>query len=515
MSGLAPLPESDYYTRLWSAEQLIARHGAVLRYTPEAGWLVWVGTHWEIRGTETPVGFAADTVRQWYTDAASLDSRTGKEVLVKWAIRCESETVLREMCTLAAGLEGSPVRANIAQFDAQPWLISLQNGTLDLETGRLHKHRREDYLTVCLPFDYEPDAPAPVWEAFLARVQRGRPDMVPYLQRICGYSLTGLTGEKCLFFLYGVKDTGKSTFVETLQTVLGAYARKVSISILMPQRQGDLAVMPYVAELDGRRVVVASETAENKRLNEELVKDLTGQDRMEARRLFHKPFNFKPQFKIWIYGNHRPTIIGTDDSIWGRIHVVPFDERISEEERDGQLQTKLAAERAGIFAWMVQGATAWRTEGLQPPPRVQEATADYRAEQNVLGHFLAECCERDAGARVLLSELFAVYMVWARQNNERVLSAREVGKRLREGLGVHVGPGARNQTTVFDWALRPEVVNELAKVSENAREGQRNGYRGQPLDISLTSTNTRRRRDDALICSICGAPTPCDCDRLR
>ena len=257
--------------------------------------------------------------------------------------------------------------------------------------------------------------------------------MIEFIRQAIGYSLSGATSEQCLFFLYGLGFNGKSVFAETLQALLNDYSRRTPADTLMAKRFDD-GISNDVARLPGARVVIASELEEGRRLNETLVKDLTGGDRITARFLRKEFFEFAPTFKIWMYGNHKPEIRGTDKGIWRRVRVVPFDVTIPAEERDPDLINKLKAELPGILAWAVRGFTAWQAAGaLLTPKCVQDATAQYRAEQDLIAAFLEECClTGNSLYTVTAGALFRAYKAWAEENNERVMNQRKFSMSMSE-----------------------------------------------------------------------------------
>lgn len=324
------------------------------------------------------------------------------------------------------------------------------NGTVDLRTGELRPHRREDLITRLAPVEYDPDAEAPLWEAFLRRIMDGNEDLIRFLQRAVGYSLTGDTSEQCFFLLYGTGANGKSTFLEAIRAMLGDYAQQADFgTFLVQNRDGP---RNDVARLVGARFVSAVEVESGRRLSETLVKQLTGNDRVVARFLYREHFEFVPTFKLWLAANHKPVIRGADHAIWRRIKLIPFQVTIPPEDRDRQLAARLRAELPGVLAWAVRGCLEWQQYGLGEPPEVTEATNEYRAEMDPLGPFFGERCVLHPNARAYAGELYAGYAAWCEQAGERPMSQREFGLRLQErgferrivrGRVVWVGLGLR------------------------------------------------------------------------
>ena len=259
----------------------------------------------------------------------------------------------------------------------------------------------------------------------------GNADLIEFLQRAIGYSLTGDTSERAFLILHGAGRNGKSTLLETVRAVLGPdYADRTRTETLLAKKEGEIP--NDVAKLRGLRFVTASEADEGRRLAEATIKDLTGGDAISARFMRAEWFSFLPQFKLWLGTNHRPVIRGTDNAVWDRIRLVPFDVRIPEAEQDKHLRDKLLAEAPGILAWAVEGCRSWRQDGLGAPREVREATAGYRGEMDVLGAFLDDCCIVDPNAHAAAKDLYAAYTRWCDENGERSLSQKAVGQRLAE-----------------------------------------------------------------------------------
>jgi putative DNA primase/helicase len=417
-----------------NGERFTARHGADVRYDHSTGaWFIWTGTHLRRDDDGAIMRLAKTTARSIYEEAATA-ARAGNDEaaghVARWARTSAGDARLRAMLNQAR--VALPIAVTHDRFNAHPLLLNVQNGTIDLETCRLMPHDRADLLTYVLPVAYDPDAPSPMWCAFIDRITGGNSALAGYLARAVGYTLSGSTAAQCLFFLYGRGANGKSTFVETIMALMGDLADKARAAVLMQDERE--RVPNEIAALAGRRLVVASELADGGRLNEGLVKDLTGGDTMSARFLYGEPFTFKPAFKLWLYGNHKPTITGTDDGIWRRVQLIPFTVQIPESERDPALPAKLRAELPGILAWAMRGWQEYQRDGLGMPAAVTQATADYRAESDTLGLFLAECCHMAEGATARGAELYTAYLTWAERGGLRrplsnVRFSRALGER--------------------------------------------------------------------------------------
>jgi putative DNA primase/helicase len=413
-------------TDLGNSERFIQRHGADVLYCYAWGaWLVWTGVRWERDDGGKVQRLAKATVRHTYKEAGEAEDEQERKALAQHATRSEAEARIRAMLELAKSEE--PVSSE--DLDARPWLLNVQNGTIDLRTGTLQPHRREDLITKLAPVSYDPNATAPTWTAFLERVQPDE-EMRAFLQRAVGYSITGDTSEQCMFINHGGGANGKSTSQETIAAALGDYAMRAPTEMLLAKRAG--GIPNDVARLKGARFVAASETEEGRRLAESLIKDLTGQDTITARFMRAEWFDFQPTHKLSLSTNHKPEIRGTDAAIWRRIRLIPWSVTIPPGEQDKRLPAKLRAELPGVLAWIVQGCLEWQRIGLQPPEEVRRATGRYRAEMDVLAAFIDEECIVAEHASATAKALYGAYRVWCEDNGERPESQRRFGSRLKE-----------------------------------------------------------------------------------
>ncbi|MCQ2173295.1 MAG: phage/plasmid primase, P4 family [Bacteroidales bacterium] len=336
-------------------------------------------------------------------------------------------------------------------LDRNKSVIGVKNGIVDLKTGELLPHDREAYLTKQCPIVYDPDAPTPkLWLQFLNDIFGGDPYMLEYIQKCVGYSLSGSTSEQCAFFLFGTGRNGKSTFLEIVRGILGDYATNIQPQTIMVNPKSGNAPSSDIARLKGARLVTSVEPNEGMRLDEGLLKQLTGDDVVTARKMFAEEFEFKPEFKLWMATNHKPLIRGTDTGIWRRIHLIPFEVQIPSDKVDKKLKYKLAKEADSILKWAVQGCLKWQNDGLRMPQKVLNAVREYQHEMDVVSAFLDACCVTGEG-ETKASKLYAVYASWADENNEYKMSSTKFGTELmrKDFIGRKIGrDGCRYYTGV-------------------------------------------------------------------
>lgn len=421
-----------------NSERFRDRYGLIARFIHLWGrWYIWNDKYWEHDQTGKIDRLAKQTVRAIYNEAADAPDTETAQQIAKHASKSGSASARAAMLRLAQS--ELPIATSHDKLNTNPYLVNVQNGTYNLKTNQLQPHDRGDLITYVLPVSYDPEAKCPLWEAFLYRIMDGNEKMIRYLQRLIGYSLSGLTVEQYLFFLFGNGANGKSVLIEILLALSGEMGIKTGVETVM-QKSRDGGIPNDIAALAGKRVAVTSELPDNKRLNEAAVKDMTGGDRLTARFLHQEFFTFSPQFKLWMYGNHKPVITGTDDGIWRRIHLIPFNVQIPKNERDPHLSGKLQAELSGIFAWAIQGWRDYQENGLQPPDEVNAATDSYRAESDELGGFISDMCVVRPETSARASELYDAYTKWGGQTYQtQVQFAKAMGNRGFEKQKTRLG----------------------------------------------------------------------------
>ena len=338
-------------------------------------------------------------------------------------------------------------------FDADPYLLGVQNGVVNLRTGEHRAAEKEDMLLKRCQIDFKAGVGCPMWEAFLEDVQPDA-DIRDFLQRAIGYACTGMTTEQVLFFLFGLGQNGKSTFIETIEHILGDYVWRSSADLFLETRADDNK-MNMLASLPEKRFVVGAEMPQDGRLAENRIKDLTGGDMIVARKLFCEAFNYRPTHKLFFYGNHRPTIRGTDTGIWRRLLLIPFSIEVPEAKRDRGIVERLRSESQGILNWMLEGCLLWQAEGLNPPESVRAAVAEYRDEEDLINQFVEQFCELGDGLSVDRRKLSYAFECWMKEAGYKfTLSPRAVGDRVSRLPGVRPGKKSGNARFWSGIALR-------------------------------------------------------------
>ncbi|MGH6956966.1 MAG: DNA primase family protein [Caulobacteraceae bacterium] len=411
--------------------RLLARRGDDIWFVPGLNaWIVWDGDHWVWDRDAARVRCMTGELHLDIYAEARQAPRADVEHFLKWARQCQTKSVIASITALAAGQIS--VRLPIDAIDGDPLVVGIDGArqVIDLTTGNVRPAARDDLVTRSLAVSHLGNAcEAKRWRSFLDEVFEGDAELIAWLKRFLGYCLTGLNREHVFVFAHGAGANGKTVLLNVCQAIWGDYGRTIQPETLMAQVRSGSAPSPDVARLAGARLVQGSETEEGRPLAEALLKQLTGGDTITARDMYSRPFEFTPRFKLMLAGNHRPRIKGTDNGIWRRIRLLPFNRTFAGEQRDPGLTAALIAEAPHILAWLVEGCRDYLEEGLDPvPSSIAAATAGYRQEEDVVGRWFAERVSRDGEA--LSSHLYADYRTWAEASGERALSLQAFGRRL-------------------------------------------------------------------------------------
>jgi putative DNA primase/helicase len=428
-------PPAFPLTDLGNAERLVAQHGADCRYVPGMGWHLWDGRRLRRDDDGAILRRAKLTVRAILSEAQDVEDPDQRKAVTKWALASETESKLRAAVSLAES--DLKVIVHAAELDQKPYLLNVENGTLELTTGELRAHDRGDLLTKLAPVTWQPGATDATLESFLAGIFEDRPEQAPaltaYLQRVAGYALSGDRREERLFFLHGTTNSGKSTLLEAMKGMLGDYALTADFETFL-KRRGDAGARNDIARLAGARLVISLEVEEGKQLAEGIIKALVGGDTIAVRYLYSEAFEYRPQFALFLAANARPHINASDGAMWRRIDQIPFtNTRVAGKNLDTGVKAHLLtdpAARSALLAWAVAGFTAWQKERLATPAAVRAYTEEYRAENDPLAGWLNDACVLDPTATALSSELNNSYTAWVDINREKPISTKDFAAAL-------------------------------------------------------------------------------------
>ena len=417
------------------ATRFVDRFARDIRFVHDRSlWMTWTDNRWRPDRDGSVLRLAVKLSGEMLAAAAlitgtSKADQQAREQAAQEALACGDRRNIQDFLELAK----VDIRILLAsdKLDADLWTVAAQNAVVDLKTGIARDFTRSDFTTRELGTPADPQAECPRWIKFMEEVF---PDesVRNFVHKAAGYTLTGDTREQVFFFAFGTGRNGKSKFVEALEHVMGTYGVRAGKGIVAANGRGDFP-KGEVAELAGARLACASETGEGERMNEELVKDLTGSDFMRGEHKYERGFRFKPVCKLWICGNHKPTIRGTDGGIWRRVRLIPFLQTFEGTADDRNLSAKLAAEAPGILNWLIQGCQLWRDEGLEAPDPIRQAVDSYRTEEDTLADFIGECVTEDVDANTSHADLFRSYQFFCGESGIRFpLTAKLLAKKLRE-----------------------------------------------------------------------------------
>ncbi|GAA4647890.1 hypothetical protein GCM10023116_01520 [Kistimonas scapharcae] len=414
--GISGLVSSGLETDDELTQAFNTLYGDNWRYCDQWGkWFVWTGQCW----SQDKVLYVCHLSRLLCRAAAHHAEKERQRN------RLASTSTIQNIVKLA---RSSPCHATTAdEWDRDPWLLNTPGGVVDLKTGRLLAHRRSDMMTRMTTAT--PEGDCPLWLRFMNDVTDGDRALVDYLQKVVGYCLTGVTTEHALFFLHGGGANGKSVFVHVLMSILSNYAANAPVETFMETRTEKHPT--DLASLQGARYVSSVETEQGKRWNESKLKTLTGGDKISARFMRQDFFEYTPQFKLVIAGNHKPSIRNVDEAMKRRLHLIPFTVTVPDEKKDRSLPNKLLRERGGILAWAVEGCLRWQKEGIKPPTTVVKATQDYFDGEDTLGQWIDERCEMGRAKRESVARLYADFKLWSEEQGQYVGSVKRFSESMQ------------------------------------------------------------------------------------
>lgn len=455
------------HTELGNAEWFAHEYRERILHSNQYGWLVWNQKKWEIDDMSKVEVQATKLFKKLMAfhsviedeDAAAAEEKAAR----KWGHASQSRRVITNSLLLAKAL--LPVKNE--QLDTNKYLLNCQNGIVDLKTGTLLPHASHHLMTKIADVGYEKDADAPTWKKFLETIfvdEKGKTDfeLIRYVQKLIGYTMTGDITDQSMYFLYGGGKNGKSTFINTIKDILGDYARQTNKETFISKEHNGSANSD-VARLAGSRFVSAVESNEGEKLDESIVKQITGGESIIARFLHKDYFEFAPEFKVFFTTNHKPIVKGSDEGIWRRIKLIPFLAFIPEEKRDATLPVKLKEEANGILNWMVEGCLMWQKEGLKPPASVEGSNKSYREEMDLLLPFIIECCNINPLTNVGFKELYNEYKLYCQENGDFELKKRTFGREL-ESRGYKKENGTGNKVVIHGLELNEVVMKQKEAV---------------------------------------------------
>ncbi|MCM3030354.1 phage/plasmid primase, P4 family [Niallia sp. MER 6] len=425
-------------TELGNAERIAYEYGHVIKYVSDMGWLIWDGKRWKIDNKKEIERITAKVLRGLY--------KSEDESETKWARMCERRNIrmnsIKDLMPL--------VPAEREDFDRHKYLFNVENGIVDLKTGKLQPHDRELGLTKITNVEFNENTQCPEWLKFLDQIFQGDKELIEYMQRLIGYSLTGEITEQIMVFLIGGGSNGKSTFINTIKDLMGEYGKQAKSDTFIKKKE--TGANNDIARLVGSRFVSAIESEDGEQLSEAFVKQITGGEPVLARFLRQEYFEFIPEFKVFFTTNHKPVIKGVDEGIWRRVKLVPFNLQLPKHKRDLKLPEKLSLEMPGILNWALEGCLKWQQSGLREPAIVQKSTGDYKEDMDILGPFLFERCYKNDSVKIEAKELYKVYSDWCFQNGEHSLPNRKFYRTL-ESQGFKRERGTGNKFFVHGITL--------------------------------------------------------------
>lgn len=381
-------------------------------------WIYWDGVRWASDENGEIKRRADKMLADMAKDLKEMQDDPAYNAYKKHLSRSRSHRGKEGFIAEARHLEGVPVLPS--EMDRAGNAFNVRNCLISLKTGKTAEHDKKYMISKLAPVTYDENAKCPRWDRFIEEITCGDKSLQLYLQRMIGYCMTAYTKEQCMFFLYGNGSNGKSVFVDTIAYMLGEYAASCQPETVMMRDRNNTA-RGDLARLKGARMVVTSEPNDGCRLDEGIVKQMTGgtENKLTARFLYGREFEFSPEFKIVMSTNYKPVIKGTDNGIWRRVRLIPFTAEFTKENRDPQLTEKLRRELPGILNWAIAGAVGWCKEGLPPCAIIDEAGQEYRSEMDRVQQFLDDCTTRSESSSTQASTLYKCYKAWCSEQGDR------------------------------------------------------------------------------------------------
>ncbi len=418
-------------TDTWNAKAIHLMYGKDLKYCDALrGWFHWNTKFWEADEKYKIYKIIQSSSNRIISKASTIsDDETRKKVL-KHAINLQNEPKMKNAMNL---LRAEPeITKTSDEFDSNPWVLNCQNGTLNLETDDFYQQRREDFITKCIRFDFDPKAECPEWHKFIRSIFMEDDELIKFIQRAVGYSLSGNVSEDCIFMFYGDGANGKSTFLKHILKILGPYAITTPADTLL-EKKGD-APLNDIARLKGHRFVSCVESGRSRYMDEARVKQMTGGDPIPARFLYKEYFEFYSTFKIFFATNNLPNVSELSNGIWRRLFAIPFNNHYLKDDIDHNLDAKLSAEYPGILNWAIKGFQEWKLNRLGTAATIQDFTQHYREDSDIIQIFLDEMCDHnfETGQQsISATDLWRVFSDWNKEIKGKQYKRREFNDYLK------------------------------------------------------------------------------------
>jgi putative DNA primase/helicase len=417
-----------------NAERLKDRIGQRIRFNFDTNkWLIWNGKFWEVDRTNQIKFFAEVIIAEMRKEAEVISDEKTRKALMRNVTRA-SQTGGKK-----ALLEESKHYVQILseQLDNDDFLLNTLDGMVDLKTGVVYEHNKEKYMSYIINHQIDRINKPVKWLAFLDEIFQGDKELINFIHKAVGYTLTGSIREQSMFLTFGDGSNGKSVFLDVIKRLLCDYGANAQVETLLERKSnGSGGASEDLARLKGVRFVTTGENSQGSKLNEGLIKQMTGGEKITARHLYAEYFEFYPKFKIWLATNHKPIIRGNDTGIWRRIISIPFNYKVPREKRNKSLIFELQEEMGAILKWAIDGCLKWQKEGLKLPDAITKSNQDYQEEMDIITIFLKDHTKTDPQSKVLATKIYQEYVAWAKSSNEWVASStifgRELGKRFKK-----------------------------------------------------------------------------------
>ncbi|MDP1722954.1 MAG: phage/plasmid primase, P4 family [Candidatus Gottesmanbacteria bacterium] len=512
MKLINPSSEPIRCTDTSNAEKIVELFGDRVRFDHRRKrWLLWKSPRWCPDDSGEINRFAVLAVKQLYSDAKDIEDLSKRTAVAKWAIQSESKMRLDASTGIAKNL--LPIADNGQEWDQHKNLLACENGIIDLNDGSFREGKQEDRITMSTHISYDPAATCPRWEQFIGEIFEGNEELIRFVHKALGYTLTGDTSEQVVFFCYGIGSNGKSVLFSTLRNVLGDYSHDAPFHTF---QRNQTTTSNDLASLEFKRMVVSSEVLGGRKIDESRLKNISGGDAITARYLYAEGFTFEPHCKIWLFVNHKPLV--SDDSLgfWRRVRLIPFTRIFTTAQQDLKLTQKLQTEQSGILNWLIQGCLLWQQEGLQPIPQcVLEATSEYQQESDTLADFINEKCELLPTVETKASDLWKAYQAWAIEqgyDKKESLGSKtfyqKIGERYKRlegkkgnfyrGISLSGGGSSTNfEATVEVQGSFPQTTSR----DFSHREFSKTGLEAPPraYEVPPTSTNDKKSEQDEFL----------------